>query len=100
MTTTFAQLVNDVLIGGIIRPIVPFLIGLAIVVFLYGVIIMIFSKGGEKMQEGKQNMLWGIIGIFVMVSVWGLVAILVNTFGLDNALPSIQMTVPNITVTQ
>jgi succinate dehydrogenase/fumarate reductase cytochrome b subunit len=92
--TTFKQLINDVFISGLLKPLVPLLIGLAVVVFIYGVLILMFSEGGEKKEEGKQYMLWGIIGIFVMVSVWGLVNILKGTFGLDPAVPKIEIKLP------
>jgi hypothetical protein len=96
---TFAQLINDVFIGGLLKPVVPLLIGLGVVVFIYGVLILMFSEGGEKKEEGKQYMLWGIIGIFVMVSVWGLVAILQGTFNLDNKSQQIKMEIPKVNVT-
>ena len=32
-------------------------------------------------------MIYGIIGLFVMVSIWGLVAILSGTFDLKNDIP-------------
>jgi hypothetical protein len=35
----------------------------------------------EKREEGKQTIYYGIIGLFVMISVWGLVNILSATFG-------------------
>jgi len=92
--TTFEQLINNVFIGGLLRPIVPLLIGLAVVVFIYGVLILMFSDSGEKKEEGKQYMLWGIIGIFVMVSVWGLVNILKGTFDLDNTVPKVEIKLP------
>jgi hypothetical protein len=92
--TTFKKLIDTVFISGLIRPLVPLLIGLGVVVFIYGVLILMFSEGGEKKEEGKQYMLWGIIGIFVMVSVWGLVNILIGTFGLDPAVPKIEITLP------
>ena len=95
MNKTFADLVNNVFISGVLRPLVPFLIGLGVVVFIYGVLILMFSEGGEKKEEGKQYMVWGIIGIFVMVSVWGLVNVLSGSFNLDNTAPTINMTVPN-----
>lgn len=96
--TTFAELVDQVFISGIIRPIAPFLVGLAVVVFIYGVILFMFSAGGEKKEEAKQYMFWGIVGIFVMVSIWGLVAILQGTFQLQNNPQSLQLTVPNVTI--
>ena len=95
-TTNFKELINNVFIAGIIKPLVPFLIGLAVVVFIYGVLILMFSEGGEKKEEGKQYMLWGIIGIFVMVSVWGLVAILTSSFGLENTPKNINIQVPTV----
>jgi hypothetical protein len=89
--TTFKQVVNDILIGGILRPLVPLLIGLAVVLFIYGVLVLVFSEGGEKKEEGKQYMIWGIVGIFVMVSVWGLVNILKSTFNLSENIPRIEI---------
>ena len=34
-------------------------------------------------NKGKNIMIYGIIGLFVMVSFWGIVNILINTFELD-----------------
>lgn len=93
--TNFKDLVNNVFISGLLKPLVPFLIGLAVVVFIYGVLVVIFSEGGEKKEGGKKYMLWGIVGIFVMVSVWGLVNILISTFNLDTTPKTIEMTVPD-----
>lgn len=91
--TTFKDLVDKILVNGILRPLVPLLVTLAIVVFIYGVLTTVLADG-EKREDGKKYMMWGIVGIFVMVSLWGLVAILTNTFGLDNRVQTIQMTVP------
>ncbi len=90
----FKAVVNDVFINGILRPLVPLLVGLAVVVFVYGVLLLMLSEGGEKKEEGKQYMLWGIVGIFVMVSVWGLVAIVSNTFNLDNTARTVRIVAP------
>jgi hypothetical protein len=98
--TTFKQVINDIFIGGILKPIVPFLIGLGVVVFIYGVLVLVFSEGGEKKEEGKQYMFWGIIGIFVMVSVWGLVNILISTFNLSDNVPNIEIKPIQSTQTQ
>jgi len=91
---TFKDLVNSVLIDGILRPIVPLLIGLAVVVFIYGVLVLMFSEGGEKKEDGKKFMIWGIVGIFVMVSVWGLVGILKSTFNLEETVSPIEIRIP------
>jgi uncharacterized BrkB/YihY/UPF0761 family membrane protein len=94
--TTFKDLINSVFITGLLRPLVPLLVGLAVVVFIYGVVTMVIAEGDKK-EDGKQYMIWGIVGIFVMVSVWGLVNILISTFGLDPTVQPIRITVPGVT---
>lgn len=67
---------------------VPILIGLALVVFLWGIVTYIASGGNESARSAAgAYILWGIIGLFVMISVWGLVLILSNTFGFPFGLP-------------
>ncbi|MCC7470017.1 MAG: hypothetical protein IT284_02680 [Bacteroidetes bacterium] len=63
--------------------VLPLLVTVAVVVFIIGVIKYI-SKGDESKsrEEGQKFMLYGIIGLFVMVSIWGLVGIIQGTFGL------------------
>ncbi|MFA7285485.1 MAG: hypothetical protein WC011_01395 [Candidatus Paceibacterota bacterium] len=64
--------------------VVPFIFALALVLFLYGVMQYVLNEADEgKREKGKQFMVWGIIALTVMVSVWGLVAILGGTFGLN-----------------
>lgn len=65
---------------------VPLIFALAFVVFIFGV-FRYFIAGGhdeEKRESGKQLMLYGLVGFFVMVSVWGLVHILTGTLDLNN----------------
>lgn len=57
------------------------LISVAVVWFAYNVFQYTISGNEEKKQTAKNGMFWGIVGIFVMVSIWGLVAILQQTFG-------------------
>jgi len=63
---------------------VPVLFAIAFIVFLYGIArSYIFSSGdAEKVKEGHRIILWGIIAFAVMISVWGLVNVVANTFGL------------------
>ncbi|MBP9802846.1 MAG: hypothetical protein KBD14_00865 [Candidatus Pacebacteria bacterium] len=66
------------------RSVIPLLFTLALVFFTYGVVqFMLNPANEEKREKGKSYMVWGIIGLTVMVSVWGLVNILGSTFGLD-----------------
>lgn len=74
----------------IIQMLIIMSIGLAILFFLYGVLAYVTAGDSEeKRKKGRDRMIYGIIGIFVMVSVWGLVNILINTFGLGGLNSSI-----------
>lgn len=63
---------------------VPVLFAVAFIVFLYGVFKKyIWSRGDETaVEEGHKLIFWGIIGFAVMISLWGLVNVVANTFGL------------------
>jgi hypothetical protein len=82
--TTISQVLNR--FQAIINLIIPFIVGLAVLVIIWGVFGYVTSAGDEeKRGEAKQFILWGVIGVFIMVSVWGLVNILVNSFGVDRS---------------
>lgn len=78
--------VSDVLdlLGCIIRKgLIPLLITLSIIIFIVGVIKYI-AKADEatEREQGRMFMIYGIVALFVMVSIWGLVGIIQGTFGL------------------
>jgi Type IV secretion system pilin len=81
--TLFIDIVNTIL--------VPVLFALAFIVFIWGAFttFILGATSEETKDKGKSLMLWGLIGFFVMISVWGLVNILTGTvtFG-NNAAPS------------
>ncbi len=63
---------------------VPLLFAIAFIVFLYGVAqAYIFSRGDQEgVSKGHKHILWGVIGFAVMISIWGLVNVVANTFNL------------------
>ncbi len=69
---------------------VPVLFAVAFIVFLWGAFdTFILGANSEEVKEkGKNLMLWGLIGFFVMVSVWGLVNILTGTVSLTGGAPA------------
>lgn len=85
----FAQVANNIRqLGGdvsnIFQGVVAVLIGLAVVVFLWGLFKYITESNNEsKRQDAKNYMIYGVVAIFIMISVWGLVEILANTTGLE-----------------
>jgi hypothetical protein len=80
-------------IGSILNSLVPVLIALGIVYFVYGVITYVISSDEEAKKAGRNRIIYGIIGLAVIVGVWGLVRIVTNTFGLNNTQ---QITLPTI----
>ena len=73
-------------IENLINKVVPLIIGIAGLVFIWGLVSYVTAGGDEeKKKTARDTMVYGIIVLFVMVSVWGLVNILVGTFGLNNA---------------
>ncbi len=70
------------LFNGVLTWAVPTLIACAVVYFLYGVLMyVIMGDDEEKKEKAKSTILYGIVGIFVMVSVYGLVRLVQSTFG-------------------
>jgi len=71
-------------VGQVLGWLMPLIVGLAVIYFVFGILKYVMNAGDEeKQKEGRSMMLYGIIAIFVMVSVWGLINVLVGTFGLD-----------------
>ena len=72
-------------IQGILDTVVPFIIGLGVFVIIWGIITYVLHAGEEeKRTEARMYVVWGIIGVFMMLSIWGFVNILYKSFGLDN----------------
>ena len=78
--TTFKQFVEGTL-RDLASHVAVFLFSLALLVFLWGVAKFILKADNDtERAKGKQVMLWGLIALFVMLSVWGIVYILAQTF--------------------
>lgn len=80
-----AQTLGSVLtqIQNLIGQVVPILIGLAVLYFMWGVMKYVAAKDPESQKEARSIMIYGIIVLFVMVSVWGLVNVLASTLDVD-----------------
>lgn len=70
-------------IQNIFNFLIPLLITIAVVYFFWGLIQYVSAGGNEeKATEARNTMVYGIIALFVMVSVWGLIGLVGNTFGI------------------
>lgn len=70
-------------LGGLLKSATTLILALAVVYFLWNVFKFVMAAGDEeKRKEGQQGIIYGLIGIAVMVSVWGLVAFLTGSTGI------------------
>ena len=67
----------------ILNKLVPFAIGLGLVVFLFGIVRYVTAGAGEDKAAARNLMIYGIIALFVMVSVWGLVNFIGSSLGIN-----------------
>lgn len=67
-------------VQGIMNTLVPLILIVATIVFIWGIVSTLISGGDvEKRKQGRDLVLYGLIGLFVISAVWGLVAIIGNT---------------------
>ena len=76
MSNEAAKLISNIKVY-ILNPIIGFMFAVAVVMFIYGIVEYIWSADNEdKVAVGKTHMIYGIIGIFVMIGVYGILNIL------------------------
>jgi len=84
-----ASLLNTLALANtFLNALVGLFITLAIVVFFWGLITYLVNVGEEK-AKGLSTMFYGVLAIFVMVSIWGIIRLLQNTFQVTSTTPVI-----------
>ncbi len=78
--TGIKEIIDDV--GEIISTLTIIAAAAALLVFFFGLVKFILKSGQEK-AEGKGIMVWGLIALFVMISVWGIIGFFQDEFGID-----------------
>jgi hypothetical protein len=63
-----------------IKTLVPLVVGLTLLYFIWGIFQLVRSNSEDSRKEAIGVITYGIISLFVMISVWGLVNILTSTF--------------------
>ncbi|MES2135014.1 MAG: hypothetical protein V4449_02110 [Patescibacteria group bacterium] len=73
-------------IGALITQATPIVVALALLAFFWGLVTYIFgSSNDDKRKKGIHIMIWGIIALFVMLSVFGIIRALQSTLELDTS---------------
>jgi hypothetical protein len=79
-----AQSIVSRIENAILFPILSFMLAVAFLYFLWGAYEFVANADNESARgTGKQHMLYGIIGMVVMVSALALLRIVAGTFGVD-----------------
>jgi uncharacterized membrane protein HdeD (DUF308 family) len=60
------------------------IVAIAILVFIYGIVRYVIANNEEAKANAQRLILYGVIGLFAIVAVWGLVNFLANTTGIGS----------------
>jgi hypothetical protein len=74
---TFETIVGTV--GDLLDLLIPIIVTLAVVIFFWGLALFLVKVDEEK-EKGRSIMIYGVLVLFVMIAIWGLVELLANTF--------------------
>lgn len=69
--------------SNIINPLISFLFALAVLFFLYGVLQFFLNQTDEeKRTNAKNHMMWGVIGMTIMMSVFSIINMILSTLNI------------------
>lgn len=77
--TAFGNIVNPI-VNNIVYPIIGLMFGVATLYFVYGILQIVLHGDDQAARDtGKSTMIYGTIGMFIMVSAWGIIYLVSNT---------------------
>jgi fumarate reductase subunit D len=77
--TTIQNIITTV--RDIASSLIPLFMIFAVAVFLWGIVKYVTAAGDEeKAKSAKGYIIYGLIGIFVMIAFWGIIEIVTQTF--------------------
>ena len=72
----------------IVNPLIALMFGLALIYFLWGVFqYYLHGDSEDSRKTGAQHILWGLVGMMIMVSAFGIFHLILGTFGISDAVP-------------
>lgn len=75
----------------IVKSLIPITFGLVFVFFFYGIAKFVYEAGNpESKNKNKSIIYWGVIALTVMVSIWGIIALIQNILGIDKTVGNSQ----------
>jgi hypothetical protein len=74
-------------VQGALNAFVPLLFGLGTVAFMWGVIKYLLAGSPQKLNEARSYIIYSIVALTIMISIWGIVAVVKNAFFEDSYVP-------------
>ena len=69
----------------ILNPLIILAFAVAMIVFFWGIFQFIGSQTADAgREEGKRKIFWGLFGMFIMISAYGIIFLILGTFGIDS----------------
>jgi hypothetical protein len=82
-TTEFIAKFNEI----ILFPIIALLTAVALLIFIYGCFqYIVHADDASAREEGRKHIMWGIVGLFIMLTAFAVLSLAANTFGLQGEL--------------
>ena len=78
----FLSKINDLL-----SAILPILISIGVILFVWGVVQYVIAGGEEAKKKGKDRIIYGILGMVVILSLWGIVTMITGYFDTSAGAP-------------
>lgn len=70
----------------VLNPLIALLFVVALITFIYGVLEFLQNRDSDKAEDGKRHILWGLVGMTIMVSVYGILQLIKSLVGSDISL--------------
>lgn len=64
----------------IVNPVIVLGFVVATIFLFYGIVQLIWGADGKDLEKNKSNVMYGVIGLFIMFSVYGILRIVLATF--------------------
>jgi len=81
----------------ILNPIILLLFAVATVYFMYGIIkYLSLDPSDAKRAEARDSIIWGLVGMLIMFSVYGIISFILATFGISTGSSSVQFISGNL----
>ncbi len=74
------------IVDNILMPVITVVFALTVLLFIWGVAGLILNKddAGDKRHEAQNHILWGVVGMAIMLSSYGIIRFVASTLGVQS----------------